>query len=289
MGLIFLLLIAGAPVSLYYWWRKLQQLRLIEGTPLSRCRSVAQGYVALSGIQKAVPGHLCVGPMTGKQCTWWSYTVEHLHGQKGEQKWSTISEASSSLPFILDDGTGQVMIAPEGAKVTCSSMDRWRGDAAWPTHVPSGQAGLGDYRYTEMRMCEGDPLFATGDFGGQSFTEAPTNGADAISSILSAWKGDQATLLARFDTDHDGKIDLDEWDKVREAARVQARNGTSQPEVKQPEPILSSPSDGRPFLLSLIAEKRIVDALRLQVRYALVTFAACTAGALWIASKLSRH
>jgi len=35
------------------------------------------------------------------------------------------------------------------------------------------------------------------------------------------WKQDQAALLARFDTDHDGVISAAEWDRARAAAREQ--------------------------------------------------------------------
>lgn len=285
MALLFLLLSAGAPVSLYYWWRKLQQLRLIEGTPLSRCRSAAQGYVALSGSQKTVPGHRCAGPMTGKSCTWWRYTVEQRSGAKGDKEWKTINDASSSLPFLVDDGTGQVMIAPEGAKVTFSSFDRWRGDAPWPAHLPDTNFLSGEYRYTEMRMSEGDPIFAIGDLGGQTYTNSPLSTGETISAILTTWKEDQAALLARFDADGNGQIDIHEWDKAREAAKAQAIAGKGPEPVVQPEPILSRPSDGRPFLLSFKAEQDVTSFLRKQMRFPLMAFIVCTLGALWLASK----
>lgn len=284
-GFIAFILGAGALGSLYYWGRKLQQLRLIQGTPVSRCRAAAQGYVALSGTQSTVPDHPRVGPMTGQPCTWWSYTVEELRGDDKHKKWVTISQATCSLPFIIDDGTARVMIVPEGAKVTFSSMDRWRGYSEWPTKTSVMNSMDGDYRYTEMRMSEGDSLYAIGQFGSHSVHEVPKGTDDAVSTILTSWKNDHAALLARFDADNNGQIDMEEWDNAREAARKQAMLGADAPDVMRPEPILSCPKDGRPFLLSTKPVEDIAAALLKQVRYGLMIFAACTAGALWLASR----
>lgn len=279
------LLGAAAVGSLYYWWRKLQQLRLLQGTPLSRCRSAAHGYVALSGTQRTVPDHPRVGPMTGKPCTWWSYSVEELRGDDKNRKWVTISQATCSLPFIIDDGTAQVMIVPAGAKVTCSSSERWRGDTEWPSTSPSMGSKGGDYRYTEMRMDEGDSLYAVGDFGSHAVLDVPKGTDQAMSAILTAWKNDHDALLARFDTDGNGQIDMEEWDKAREAARKQAMLGAGAPDVARPAPFLSCPTDGRPFLLSTKAPGEVAAVLFKQVCYGLAGFAVCTAAALWFAGK----
>ena len=44
----------------------------------------------------------------------------------------------------------------------------------------------------------------------------------ATAGVLRAWKQDQRQLLARFDTNADGRIDEPEWETARSAARVQA-------------------------------------------------------------------
>lgn len=281
------LLGAGALASLYYWWRNLQQLRLIEGTPLSRCRSAAQGYVALAGTQRIAPDHLCVGVMTGKPCTWWRYTVEEKRRTRDGTKWVTIMDTSSPVPFLIDDGTGQVMIDPTGAKVTPSNMDRWRGDTNWPMHPPAMDMEDGDYRYTEMRMSDGDPLFATGQLGNHNVQQPPTNTAATVSDILTSWKSDQSALLARFDTDGNGQLDSGEWDKAREAAQAQARAtaAASSPDVMQPAPMLACPTDHRPFILSVKPEQGVAKDLRKHALYALMLFVALTAIALWLAAK----
>lgn len=282
------LLGAGALGSLYYWWRTLQQLRLIEDTPLSRCRSAAQGYVALAGTQKSVPDHPCVGPMTGKPCTWWRYTVENYRDDGKGKHWDTITDASSSLPFLIDDGTAEVMINPAGAKVTPSNMDRWRGDTNWPMHPPTMDMEAGDYRYTEMRMCDGDPLFASGQLGNHNVHQLPTNMDTTVSDILTAWKSDQTALLARFDTDGNGELDTSEWNKVREAAQAQAQatSNSAAPDVMQPAPMLSRPTDHRPFILSVKAEQDVAKDLRKHAMYGLLLFAGLTAVSLVFATML---
>lgn len=41
-----------------------------------------------------------------------------------------------------------------------------------------------------------------------------------VSTLLVKWKCDHTALLARFDHNHDGAIDLDEWEQARLAARA---------------------------------------------------------------------
>ena len=45
------------------------------------------------------------------------------------------------------------------------------------------------------------------------------NAAEYINQLLAEWKKDQPALLRRFDLDHNGQLDMKEWEWARRAAR----------------------------------------------------------------------
>ncbi len=69
-------LIAAAVVAFIYAYKFFYRKRLIEDTPTSRIRSAAQGYVELDGQSQLMDGPTIVAPLSGKPCTWYSFTVE---------------------------------------------------------------------------------------------------------------------------------------------------------------------------------------------------------------------
>jgi hypothetical protein len=71
-----------------------------------------------------------------------------------------------------------------------------------------------------------------------------------VSQLLSAWKKDQPTLLRRFDGNHDGAIDLNEWDAAQQAAEAAVSGSATDGDGARDVYVLDRPADGRPFLLS---------------------------------------
>ena len=71
----------------------------------------------------------------------------------------------------------------------------------------------------------------------------------AVSELLREWKQDQKTLLERFDLNHDGVLESDEWDRARAAARQQVVDNMAAATANAGFERLSKPADGRAFLL----------------------------------------
>lgn len=268
------------------WYRSLSQRRLIQGLPLSKCRSAAPGYVALAGRQKSVPGHPMVAPLTSQPCTWWSYTIETRDGNG--DGWVTTEQKSSNIPLLLDDGTGMLMINPEGADVNPVTRDRWRGDDPWPRFPPSMSMPNGSYRYTETRMQDGDPLYVTGLLGNHPIrTPAAGMPADA-DAILDGWKRDQSALRSRFDSNGDGVVDRDELARARDIAKVQAAANAAKAGAPEEVPLISRPLDHRPFFLSVQSEQDIAGDLRAVGYSKLAQFIVFTLAGLWLAGRILR-
>lgn len=245
-------------VAFHAIWRNWSRARLIEDTPTARIRSAPQGYVELEGEAGLLPGPPIVAPLTGRQCVWYRYRIEHEErsfDSKGRSRshWRTLDSGTSEGLFEVDDGTGRCVIDPDGAEVHPDDKDVWRGHSRWPSAgPPRRRAGLrftaGDYRYTEERLLPG-PLYAVGWF--ESIRTADGELKDATAALLRHWKQDQAGLLARFDANDDGHIDAGEWGRAREAAQQQAIQERAHKAAEPAVNLLRRPaSSAQAFILS---------------------------------------
>jgi hypothetical protein len=288
--------LAGAAIySFYYCFVSWRRNRIVGDTPTSRVRSAAQGYVEFTG-RGIMPSNTAnKAPLTGIPCTWWRYKIEQRSGSRS-RSWTAVQSGTSETPFLLDDGTGQCLIDPRGADVFPSANDVWYGSSDWPdgVRIPGGAGVLGwlldsvstgRYRYTEHRLEEHEQLYAIGSFrslGGVS-VESPDR---AVAELLRDWKQDQASLLARFDTDHDGVISAAEWDRARAAAREQiVAAGAARPEAPGIN-VLSKPKDGRAFLLAASDEQTLERRLRRRAVAGVAGFVASCSALTWMLTRL---
>ena len=275
----------AAFAGIWYFFRR---LRLIEDTPQSLIRSAAQGYVELQGQCKLMPGEPIIAPLTGMRCLWWSYTIDSQVGGK-TPNWQTVKHDASGDLFLVVDETGQCVVDPDNAHIYPSAKDVWYGNTPQPEGGPGiGHSILGSrYRYTELRMQDGDPLYALGYF----HTQGPISAGDIDEEVraqLVEWKRDQTWLLQHFDTDHDGQIDQQEWDAARQEARrlvlERERDNLKRPPVN----VLGRPPDGRDFILSTLPRKNLELRLRVYVGICLLAFfLAGTAGTRMLSVRFS--
>lgn len=246
---------------------QLRRARLLEDTPTSRVRSAAQGYVEFHGHARLLPGPEIVSPLSGQRCCWWDYKIEQRRtehrGGKRHNEWVTIDARTSDELFLLDDGTGQCVVDPLGARVIPSLSRSWRGYHPRPQSFPakSSRFGIGDYRYTEQLLRFGDWLYVIGQFQSQTAVRYDHESRD-VSDLLAQWKRDQRALLQRFDSNADGKIDLDEWEVARRAAIAEVRAQQVERSVQPDLHILNKPRDRRPFILSTKTEHQLTRGLR---------------------------
>ena len=269
------------------WWciNNLKKARYLLDTPTSKVRSAAQGYVELYGVLKEGAGQLNA-PLTGEQCVWWSFSIdEQVRSGKNNTRWQSVEKASSAALLCLNDSTGDCLIDPQGAHVIPLNKQVWYGSERHPRHelkrkniLEAMLTGLKRYRYTEQRLHVNEPLYAIGDFvtrgaGQEAFDLNATQGA-----VIREWKGDFAGLLRRFDRDRNGQLDEQEWQKVREAAEIEAQRLHRQRSADPANHYLRKPQENQPFILSSYGEDDIAKRFVWQA-----VFAAC----LCIASALA--
>jgi hypothetical protein len=285
--------IAGAIGGFYFAFHFLRRARIIEDTPTASIRSAHQGYVELAGKAQQMDGEPILAPLTKQPCCWYSYKVE----RRGDKSWQITDQGTSDHLFHLDDGTGQCIIDPDGAKVTAERKDVWHGTSSSPIpHIdnklpsswklllklgqPAYSSSLGSsYRYSETRIHDGDQLYGIGLFKTLDEVDHIQQRSEITRELLREWKQDKSSLLFEFDRNRDGKIDQQEWDRVRQKAENQAMS--EHQELIQGS-ILHTMSDtgsrSHPFLLSTLEEFDLVRRYRLFATLSIITF--CAAGAI---------
>jgi len=99
--------------SIVAWLLNLKRFRAVEDTPTSKISSAPQGYVEFSGRGKQPPGDQLVSCLTRLPCLWYRYSIERRTGDK----WVHVSSGESHDTFGLNDGSGLVLIDPDGAEI----------------------------------------------------------------------------------------------------------------------------------------------------------------------------
>lgn len=233
----------------------LRKARTIEDTPTAKIRSAAQGYLSISGVARALDDDMVIGPLTGRPCLWYHYTIERRDSDNDGTRWNTIERGSSEKLFALDDTTGVCHVDPRRAEVTAAIAQCWQGDERKPFGPPRGmQSKFGisrRYRYTENRIHAQEWVYALGWFETLHAPSLAERTDAQTKALLNEWKQNRDALLARFDSNRDGEIDLHEWERARAAAKQQAQREVMQEQPAAAVNTLShSPLREHPFLIA---------------------------------------
>ncbi|MEA3410749.1 MAG: GIDE domain-containing protein [Pseudomonadota bacterium] len=283
--------------ALYAAFHFLRRARTIQNIPTSRIRSAHQGYVEIVGIGEALDGHPILAPLSRRQCLWYRFNVQErpVSASRRERRlgWRSLHSGQSDGIFGLRDGTGQCIVDPEGADVTTTHTRHWTGNSPWPEFGPDKHdstldvllgglfsMGMETYRYTESLLLPGETVYALGAFHTQG-TGHQVDANEELTATLRAWKRDPERMRS-FDTDADGKVDIDEWEQARKAARQQVLNERVRRKDVPVTHVMKKPGDtGRPYLLSSEPEFGLVRRYRVLGALGTATFLVVFVLAAW--------
>jgi len=96
-------------------FRMLRYKRLILDTPLSRVHSASIGLVEITGSPTG-PKTL-TAPVTGDPCFYYRVQAWQWEESGKNHRWKRVLDESLYLPFFLEDGSGRVLIDPQGAEM----------------------------------------------------------------------------------------------------------------------------------------------------------------------------
>lgn len=226
--------------SFWAWHANLKRHRTVADTPTSRIASAPQGYVELVGRGRQPPGERLISPISGLPCLWYRYRVERRNGDR----WEHVESGVSHDTFGVDDGSGQLLVDPEGAEILTS-------------HKQVSTAG--GYRKTEWTLIEGETIYVIGEHVTLGGPNAVLDKKADLAALLAEWKRDKTALLARFDADRDGEISLDEWERARQAASDEVDRTHLDIRLKDGIHLMRKPAQGRPYL---IANREVADLAR---------------------------
>ncbi|HEX6006898.1 MAG TPA: hypothetical protein VFY80_02990 [Burkholderiales bacterium] len=232
---------AMAIASFFAWAATYRRYRHIHDNPTSKVASAAQGYVELFGHSELLPGNTLVSSRTGLPCCWRRYCIDR---KTSNDKWERVDSGESNDHFLLVDDTGECVISPEGAEILTERKDTWM---------------QGNYRHTEWLIVPKGRLYAIGEFSTAGGAISLLDERADVSDLLADWKKDRAQLLARFDRNKDGEIDLPEWEHARLEARkeVRKRHAEGYAAVTEGVHLMRKPRDGRLFLLACALPERL--------------------------------
>jgi hypothetical protein len=230
--------------SFWAWLANLKRYRTIADTPTSRIASAPQGYIELVGRGRQPPGDNLISPVNGLPCLWYRYHVE----RRNNDRWEYVESGISHDTFGMDDGSGSILVDPEGAEILTSHKQ---------------VSTSGGYRKTEWTLIEGDSLYVIGDHVTLGGPNAVLDKKADLSTLLAEWKADKTVLLARFDADRDGEISLDEWERARLAASDEVDRAHLDIRLKDGIHLVRKPAHGRPFLIANREVSTLVRHFRL--------------------------
>ena len=242
-----------AALGFVAWMRAYRRYRAIVDTPRSRIASASQGYVELQGRATLFGPADGIGFAWTPPAVWLRYAV---YRQRGGRHLLVESGQSASV-FVVEDDSGKALVDPEGAEVVSSRR----------FHEERG-----DFIYRGEYIAPGDTLYVLGQLATEGGDHHPHDPAGDVASMLGNWKRDRPFLLARYDRDGDGEIDIEEWQAARrDAEKTVAAKLRAEGHLLNPVRHRLGASHGwRPYLLGTVPEARL--ATRFQ-RWAVVHLA----------------
>jgi hypothetical protein len=287
-GLVLGALLTGGVSVAGGWmaWRGWRRARVVEDTPLAKIDSAAQGDVHLEGRARPLNGKPTLCPLTGTPCLWYAYRVERYQRSGKNSRWVTVAQGRSLDLFGLEDETGKAVVHPARAEVIPARRRVWRGHSPSPLAEPTGFFGAlfaPSYRYTEELIVPEETLRVLGWFQSLDGTVR----GPSVNERLRALKADAATLLARFDTDRDGQISVEEWDAARAVVEAEAREAALRaPAGPVVHTVTLSPESGHPFVISALPAAALARRYRWSAFGAALAFLAALTATAWLVRAL---
>jgi hypothetical protein len=132
-------------------------------------------------------------------------------------------------------------------------------------------------------MHPGDALYAIGLYKTVGGANTELNVNQEVVALLKEWKADAQEMLRNFDHNRDGKIDMQEWQAVRDAALKHVLAQHSEIKSVPAVNVLGKTQDPRrPFILSSVPQEHLIRRFHWYAGSLLSLFFLAGAMATWI-------
>jgi len=236
-------LLAFMAANFWGWLTANRRLQALGDLPLSRIASAAQGYLRLEGRAASFAGQPTRSPLTQQVCCWYSYDW-HEFDDQGHPK--SQERDTSDWSFMLNDGSGECVVDPVGARLIPVRTSRWRDR---------------NIHYVEKTILPGDPLVVMGQFSTAAAGPTDFDLEHRTGELVAEWKKDTPALLRRFGLKAEDEL-MQQWEHVRAAALEEVRADLAR-NPPQAQNQMARPADGRPFIISAEGEPRLERDLKI--------------------------
>lgn len=234
--LVYLALLAL--VAFVSWTATYKRSQAIAHLPTSRIGSAAQGYVELYGRANLENDFVIAAPHSGKQCLWYRYRMY----EREDNDWQEIHHVVSSATFEISDATGVCRVDPDDAEVLGADVH---------TSYRDG------HKHVEELLFSGGKIYVLGEFSTLNAAPNAVSLREDVSHLLADWKKDPAQLKKRFDLNHDGQIDLQEWELARKLALRMVEKEHAQLHLASHVHLMRAPKNNRLFLISSLSPQKL--------------------------------
>lgn len=218
-----------AVLSLIWALSLYRRVRLIEDTASTQLSSAAQGYAELEGKVRLYDNETVRGPC--KEMPIMAWFSKHM--------------ISSTSGFILEDEKGRCTIDPRDAEVITPN-----------------------YRYNDHSynaIYPGETIYVLGYLETLNKHRSEYERQGLISKQMVEWKQNRFRFLDYFDKNHDDDIDENEMELARNTATDLIDRKLETVYQAPATHVISSPSDGRPFILSSVHPKKLIKTYKISV------------------------
>ncbi len=254
--------------SFWAWYANLKRYRTVADTPVARIASAPQGYIEIVGRGKQPPGDALVSPLSGRPCLWYRYRVE----RKDDDRWETVQSEVSHDTFGVDDGSGLMLVDPDGAEILTSHKR---------------VTNEGEYTHTEWTLIAGETIFVIGEHVTLGGANGVLDKRTDVAELLAEWKKDRATLLAKFDKNRDGEVDMAEWETARQMASDEIDRIHLELSLKEGIHLMRKPEHQRPFLIANRKVEALTRHYKMWSVFHLVLLMGSLSGLVYVAGKAS--
>lgn len=117
-------------------FRRRRQRTLIGDTPTEQAESLSVGPSEVTGTAIQTPEGPMTAPFSDDDCVVAAYEVEEYDSSGDDSSWDTIEQETLFCPFLIDDGTGEVLVRPHDDTTYDLDPDDWT-----TTYVDSASDG----------------------------------------------------------------------------------------------------------------------------------------------------
>ncbi|BBB32348.1 hypothetical protein TTHT_0782 [Thermotomaculum hydrothermale] len=266
---LFFATLLGFIVFTYKMFRVWKIKQIIEDTPTSKLRSIAAGFVEVSG--KITSPKPVISPISGSPCVFFRYTKEKFVRSGRNSRWVTVEIGEGCAEnCVLRDETGEIGVNVKNASFFLTNL--YTTNTTF-NEMQYGLFGADNVRYKEEYILDGQKVYVLG-------TAKPISKSISYGKFLSEIKKDKEKMK-KFDLDGNGVIDFEEWEIAQKKLRDEFLE-YKQLKGQAADLLIDYDRNNGIFVISNEKERSILKRLKIALPLYFIGSLVCLVLTLWL-------